>query len=141
MQVQKNLTLYIILFYVPNIIQNNTGRITVDTLGAGTASPTISPKPTQAPTPCQLGKVGDFCNDYGSGGNSGCCSGLCQPNGKPSNRKCLSNTPTTPAPTPSVTENSPEPTRGCTLLPRNGLCVNDDAACCSQNCKRNGKCA
>ena len=48
MQLQK--ISHFTLFFSISPIQNNTGKITVDTLGAVTTTPTMSPKPTQAPT-------------------------------------------------------------------------------------------
>ena len=122
--------------------------------GSGTTDSPVTPAPskapitqapskapiTDAPTSCNLGAEGQRCNVYGSG-NTGCCSGVCESFGNPARRVCLSNNgPTTPAPTPtpSVTQNSPEPTGSC--LAKNNQCTLDDD-CCTKNCKNNGRCS
>ena len=103
-----------------------------------TPFPSTSPtsEPTDSPTICSLQKENESCK-FGSD----CCSGLCS-GGQQSSRVCLTNTPTTPSPTPSQ-QFTPEPTDSgpsCTLTPKNGDCSANDE-CCSGNCKPNGRCS
>ena len=103
------------------------------------SKPTAPPTnfPTQSPVPCTLAKIDQSCST-----GSDCCSGFCT-GGNPRNRVCYSNTPTTPAPvapsTPApVSPPTPQPAGGCTA--KNGIC-SANSACCSGNCKNNGRCA
>eukprot|EP00957_Ditylum_brightwellii_P122465 9338608-Ditylum_brightwellii.AAC.1 len=99
----------------------------------GTDGTTVSVSVPLPPAPCTLAQIDESCL-----GGSDCCSGLCS-GGKPSNRVCLANGPTAPSPTPPPpSPTPPSPTPPTCAGSRDPCNINGD--CCTNTCKKNGRC-